>query len=94
MASAVYTNHSRHDADNGYFTNLGRAFYSLIAALLAVPSAKSAELTADMAAPAVAAKVRKYEDELSLYRLYRLSSPYDSVSPALVDELRYLASRG
>ncbi|HEV2610661.1 MAG TPA: hypothetical protein VGU61_10385 [Noviherbaspirillum sp.] len=93
MASAVYSNHSRHDADNGYFTNLGRAVHSLIAALLAVPSAKSANLTADVTAPVVAAKVRKYEDELSLYRLYRLSSPYDSVSPALVEELRYLSSR-
>ncbi|WP_334190108.1 hypothetical protein [Noviherbaspirillum sp.] len=93
MTTAVFSNHSRHDADNGYFTNLGRALHSLIAALFAVPSSKSDAMSADVAAPAVAAKVRKYEDELSLYRLYRLSSPYDSVSPALVNELRYLASR-
>ncbi len=93
MTTAVYSNHSRNDADNGYFTNLGRAVRSLFAALLAVPVSQPADMTADAASSAVAAKVRKFEDELSLYRLYRLSSPYDSVSPALVEELRFLASR-
>lgn len=71
----------------GYMRNVGRAARALLVALLAVPHATSA------AAP-VKAEVRKAaRDNVSLYQLYCLASPYDSVMPNLAQELRVMASR-
>jgi hypothetical protein len=67
----------------GYARNVGTAARALIAALCAVPAAAPA------AAPVAASK------DISLYRLYQLakvSSQFDSVSPALVKELQQFAA--
>lgn len=71
----------------GYMHNVGRAARALLVALLAVPHATTA------AAP-VKEEVRKAaRDNVSLYHLYSLASPYDSVMPNVAQELRVMANR-
>lgn len=72
---------SHHSSDNGlsYGANVGRAFRSLLAALLAVQPSK------------VAAPAAKLRDQLALFRLAR---DYEALSPNLAAELRSIASRG
>jgi len=70
-----------------YMNNVGRAARALLVALLAVPHA------AAVAAPAKAEARSTARDNVSLYRLYCLASPYDSVMPNLEQELRVIASR-
>jgi len=89
MSTATLSNPSAFH-DNGYFTNLGRAARTLFSALVSVNPQARGETAVH---PVVKANVRRFEEELSLYRLYRLSGPYDSVSPALVEELRHIAAR-
>jgi hypothetical protein len=71
----------QHSSDNGlsYGANVGRAFRSLLAALLAVKPSEQA---------APAAKLR---DQLALFRLAR---DYEALSPNLAAELRFIAARG
>ena len=78
MSSIAFPQHS---SDNGlsYGANVGRAFRSLLAALLAVKPARKT---------APAAKLR---DQLALFRLAR---DYEALSPNLAAELRFIASRG
>ena len=78
MSSIAFPQHS---SGNGlsYGANVGRAFRSLLAALLAVKPSQQA---------APAAKLR---DQLALYRLAR---DYEALSPNLATELRFIASRG
>lgn len=70
----------------GYLRNIGRAVRSLLAALITVPHK-----------PVVAqeqVEVRSAErDDMSLFRLYSLASPYDAVMPNLAQELRVMAGR-
>jgi hypothetical protein len=78
MSSIAFPQHS---SSNGlsYGANVGRAFRSLLAALLVVkPSGQAAP----------AAKLR---DQLALFRLAR---DYEALSPNLAAELRFIASRG
>lgn len=69
---------------SSYAQNVGRAARALLDAILSFRS-QSAE-----AKPAVRAKAR---DTVSLYRLYALSSPYDSLMPNLRQELQAMACR-
>lgn len=78
MSSIVLPQHTG-DAGLSYTANVGRAFRSLLAALLSVKSAPQA---------APAARLR---DQLALFRLAR---DYEALSPNLAAELRSLASRG
>lgn len=76
-----------------YAKNVGAAARAFVDALFAVKPARRA--AASKAADAALGKPAA--DEMSLYRLYCLasrSSSYDSVSPALVQELRMIAARG
>lgn len=77
-----------------YFRNLSVAARGLATALFAVESAAASPAAAPRE-PRAATGV-SHADPLSLYRLYCLasrSSAHDSVSPALVDELRRIADR-
>ena len=78
MSSIAFDQHS---SDNGlsYGANVGRAFRSLLAALLAVKPS-------EQAAPA-----KKLRDQLALFRLAR---DYEALSPNLAAELRFIAARG
>jgi hypothetical protein len=78
MSSIAFPQHS---SGNGlsYGANVGRAFRSLLAALLAVKPSEQA---------APAANLR---DRLALFRLAR---DYEALSPNLAAELRFIASRG
>lgn len=70
-----------------YLRNVGRAARALCVAILAVPRTK---------APAESAAADAYVapgHDLSLYRLYCLASPYDSVMPNLRQELNMIACR-
>ncbi|GAB3554167.1 hypothetical protein GCM10027343_41830 [Noviherbaspirillum agri] len=78
--------HAGNGAD--YVHNIGSAVRALFAAILAVP--RSAPATTEVDALPVAKADR---EDLSLYRLYCLSSPYDSVMPNLAQELRMIAGR-
>jgi hypothetical protein len=78
MSSIAFPQHSS-GTGLSYGANVGRAFRSLLAALLAVkPSGQAAP----------AAKLR---DQLALFRLAR---DYEALSPNLAAELRFIASRG
>jgi hypothetical protein len=79
---------SQPNALHAYAKNVGAAARGFVAALLAFkPASKHNE-------PAHATPAG---DEFSLFRLYCLASrsnSYDSVSPALANELRMIAARG
>lgn len=73
----------RAQATQGYLRNVGQAAASLLAALLAVqPRTAQAQ-----------AKVQAREKKRDLARLYHMARQYDSVSPSLSAELRYMAAR-
>jgi hypothetical protein len=78
MSSIALPQHSS-DNDLSYGANVGRAFRSLLAALLAVKPAREV---------APAATLR---DQMALFRLAR---DYEALSPNLAAELRFIASRG
>lgn len=78
MSSIAFPQHSSNHGSS-YGANVGRAFRSLLAALLAVKPAGQA---------APAAKLR---DQLALFRLAR---DYEALSPNLAAELRSIAGRG
>lgn len=83
---------STAQASNGtsYMQNVGRAARALLSALITVPHTAPAARATAQARPAARAAAR---DDLSLYRLYCLASPYDSVMPNLAQELRVIAGR-
>ncbi|RJG06879.1 hypothetical protein D3870_13510 [Noviherbaspirillum cavernae] len=68
-----------------YVANVGHAGRALIAALLGIGGGAA---TADNHVAGDTDAQR-----LSLFRLYSLASPYDSVMPDLAQELRYIATR-
>ncbi|MEN3296190.1 MAG: hypothetical protein V7642_5443 [Burkholderiales bacterium] len=80
---------SQPNAVHEYAKNVGAAARDFVSALLAIKPANEKS--------AVAVNHRaSASDDLSLFRLYRLaslSSSYDSVSPALANELRLIAAR-
>ena len=78
MSSIALPQYSSNDGLS-YGANVGRAFRSLLAALLAVKPAGQAS---------PAAKLR---DQLALFRLAR---DYEALSPNLAAELRFIAARG
>lgn len=85
MSTLVITPTNTATTDTGYLHNVGRAVRALLAALISVPH---------KAAPAPApAKVRTADNEVSIYRLYRMAAQYDSVMPNLAQELRAIAAR-
>ncbi|HJV75017.1 MAG TPA: hypothetical protein VJ654_12405 [Noviherbaspirillum sp.] len=87
MSTMTITSPAEVSNGAAYMRNVGRAARALLVALLAVPHTTTA------AAP-VKAEVRKEaRDKVSLYQLYCLASPYDSVMPNLAQELRVMASR-
>ncbi len=69
-----------------YAQNVGRAARTLLAALLATPARAHA-------APKQVVTARRHsrDDDMALYRLNCLASPYDCVMPNLEQELRVLA---
>lgn len=78
-----------------YFRNVSVAARGLATALFAVEEATAAAPAAAPREPRAATGV-SHADSLSLYRLYCLASrasAHDSVSPAVVDELRRIADR-
>lgn len=70
-----------------YMRNVGRAARALLVALIAIPHAST------VAAPTKVETRKAARDDMSLYRLYCLASPYDSVMPNLAQELRVMANR-
>jgi hypothetical protein len=71
---------ARGAADStSYAENVGRAFRSLLAALLAVKPQESVSPRA------------KVRNQLAVFRL---AKQYENLSPNLAAELRYIASRG
>jgi len=79
--------HAGNGAD--YLHNIGSAARALFAAILAVPRREPVANEEIDALPVAKAD----REELSLYRLYCLASPYDSVMPNLAQELRVMANR-
>jgi hypothetical protein len=75
-----------------YAQNVGRAARALLDAILSFRSD-----TQEVAAPIVrSAKEERAQahDNVSLFRLYTLAAPYDSVMPNLKQELDLIAGRG
>ncbi|HYD59959.1 MAG TPA: hypothetical protein VEC35_06375 [Noviherbaspirillum sp.] len=66
---------------SSYAQNVGRAARALLAALFAADARTETP-----------AKARSTSDDISLYRLYRMSR-YDSVMPNLAQELTVIAGR-
>lgn len=87
MATLTIQSHAPANTGASYAQNVSRAARALLAALLAFGHSAAAP-----AAPRAAKAVRA-RDELSLYRLYCLSSPYDSIMPNLRQELQAMACR-
>lgn len=80
---ATYPHVEVHD---GYAHNVSRAARALIAAVLAVnPAAPEAAV----AKPSISERRRAK----SVFELYRLAGSYDTVSPNLAAELRFIAAR-
>lgn len=72
----------------GYLRNIGRAVRALLAAFITVP-----HKPAVVQEKVEVRSATRDNDNMSLYRLYALASPYDSVMPNLAQELRVIASR-
>jgi hypothetical protein len=79
MSSIAISHAPRIEAASGYARNVGRAFRSLLAALLAVKPEQPAS-------PRV-----RMRDQLAVFRL---AKQYEDFSPNLAAELRFIASRG
>lgn len=79
MSTITFHHAARGAADSSYAENVGSAFRSLLAALLAVKPQESVSPRA------------KVRDQLAVFRL---AKQYESLSPNLASELRYIASRG
>ncbi|HEY0845526.1 MAG TPA: hypothetical protein VGE12_09165 [Noviherbaspirillum sp.] len=81
-----------HVNGTSYAQNVGRAARALLDAILAFRTAATEETTKPVvrSAQEVRAKAR---ENVSLYRLYTLSAPYDSIMPNLRQELEVMAGR-
>jgi predicted alpha/beta hydrolase family esterase len=82
------------NAVHAYAKNVGTAARDFVSALLAIKPATEAN---EDNQPAHSTQGAPLSDEYSLFRLYCLASrsnSYDSVSPALANELRMIAARG
>lgn len=79
MSTLTFPHSARNEATSTYAQNVGDAFRSLLAALLAVKPAQPASLRS------------KLRDQLAVFRLAR---EYETLSPNLAAELRFIASRG
>lgn len=79
MSMITFPHAARNEAATTYAQNVGHAFRSLLAALLAVKPQQP-----------VSQRVR-LRDQLAVFKLAR---EYEAVSPDLAAELRYIASHG
>jgi hypothetical protein len=79
MSTISFTQASRGEATSSYAENVGRAFRSLLAALLAIKPQQTAKPRATV------------RNQLAVFRMAR---QYEGLSPNLAAELRYIASRG
>ena len=79
MSTITYSHAERNQAASTYAQNVGQAFRSLLAALLAVKP------QAPLSPRAV------IRDRLAVFQLAR---QYEKLSPNLAAELRFIASRG
>lgn len=79
MSTITFNSAPRAETESSYAKNVGRAFRSLLAALLAVKPSQPATPRA------------KLRDQMAVFRL---AKQYEGLSPNLAAELRYLASRG
>jgi hypothetical protein len=79
MSSITLSSAQGTEASSSYAKNLGHAFRSLLAALLAVKPEQAASPRARM------------RDQLAVFRL---AKQYEDFSPNLAAELRFIASRG
>ena len=77
--SSIALSHGSNENGLSYGANVGRAFRSLLAALLAVKPAQKMR------------QVVTLRDRLAVLRLAR---QYEALSPNLAAELRFIASRG
>ena len=77
--SSIALSHGSSDNGLSYGANVGRAFRSLLAALLAVRPARETRQEVSL------------RDRLAVLRLAR---QYEALSPNLAAELRFIASRG
>ncbi|MET0963328.1 MAG: hypothetical protein ABWY05_11035 [Noviherbaspirillum sp.] len=79
MSTITFPHAAAHGDSTSYAENVGRAFRSLLAALLAVKPQESVSPRA------------KLRSQLAVFRL---AKQYESLSPNLAAELRFIASRG
>ena len=82
MSTITFPHAARNEAASTYAQNVGYAFRSLLAALLAVKPQQAQQLTS---------RRSKLRDQLAVFRLAR---EYEALSPNLAAELRFIASRG
>ena len=79
MSTITFPHAVRNDAARSYAQNVGYAFRTLLAALLAVKPQQPMPQRS------------KLRDQLAVFRLAR---EYEALSPNLAAELRFIASRG
>ncbi len=79
MSTITFSQSASRELNSSYAENVGRAFRSLLAALLAVKPQQNATPRATL------------RNQLAVFRLAR---QYEDLSPNLAAELRYIASRG
>ena len=80
-----------HVSGTSYAQNVARAARGLLDAILAFHT-RSDEAAPPIVRSAQEARVKAREN-VSLYRLYALASPYDSMMPNLRQELEVMAGR-
>ena len=78
MSTITFPHSSRNEAATTYAQNVGHAFRSLLAALLAVKPRQPVAARATL------------RDQLAVFRLAR---EYEALSPNLAAELRFIAGR-
>jgi hypothetical protein len=79
MSTITFPHAARNEVASNYAQNVGYAFRSLLAALLAVKPQPSVSQRS------------KLRDQFAVFRLAR---EYEALSPNLAAELRFIASRG
>ena len=79
MSTITFTQASRGEATSNYAQNVGRAFRSLLSALLAIKPQQTAKPRATL------------RNQLAVFRM---AKQYEGLSPNLAAERRYIASRG
>lgn len=79
MSTITFNSAAHADTHSSYAGNVGRAFRSLLAALLAIKPAQPATPRAQLR---------------NRMAVFSLAKQYETLSPNLAAELRYIASRG